>query len=301
MPTPTLLDGAMGTELYLRGVAVPSHITSIWSALALVEAPEAVVDVHRAYIDAGADVITINNYAVTRPLLEREGMGSRLEELTLRAVELAERAISESGESGRAVRIAGSLPPLDTSYRFELVGGDEAILDEYRTIARMLAGRVDLLLCETLSCIREAKAAQRAARETDCEVWLSWTLRGDLPDCLPSGEALADAFAAAREVGADGYLVNCCGANFATRAIGILAARTNVPVGAYANSFEVTPGDASAERPVPEKLPGKVLDEAGYAAEVAHWLDAGAEIVGGCCGTRPAHIARLREVLDARA
>ena len=87
-----LLDGGMGTELRARGVEVPDHITSIWSAKALVADPEAVVGVHRDYIDAGADVITINNYAVTPPLLAREGMQSDFEALTLKAVELAERA-----------------------------------------------------------------------------------------------------------------------------------------------------------------------------------------------------------------
>ena len=297
MERPILLDGAMGTELQRRGVAVPSHITSIWSALALIESPDAVVDVHRAYIDAGADVITINNYAVTPPLLARAGLESRLDELTLLAVELAERAVRESG---RSVRIAGSLPPLDTSYRFELVGPDAEILDSYRRIARLLAGRVDVLLCETLSCIREASAAQRAARETDNEVWLSWTLRGDLRDRLPSGEHLAAAFEAARELGADAYLVNCCGANFATSAIAVLATRSEAPVGAYANSSEVITGDESSPRPVPEALPARHLDAEAYAAEVALWLDGGARIVGGCCGTRPASIARLRELIDAR-
>ena len=78
----TLLDGGMGFELQLRGVKVPSHTESIWSALALVEDPDAVVAVHADYIEAGADIITINNYAVTPPILAREGMEDRVEELT---------------------------------------------------------------------------------------------------------------------------------------------------------------------------------------------------------------------------
>lgn len=293
----TLLDGAMGTELKMRGIEVPSHLTSIWSALALIDAPEAVLDVHRAYIEAGADVITANNYAVTRPLLEREGLAARFDDLTLRAVELAERAVEESGQP---VRIAGSLPPLDTSYRSELVGEDSLILDEYRRMAELMSDRVDILLCETLSCIREATAAQQAARETDRRVWLSWTLRGDLPDRLPSGESIADAFEAAADIGADAYLINCSGANFATRAVEILAGLTDAPLGAYANSFEVDSGEESAQRPAPEQLPGKPLDVDGYAAHVERWLDAGARIVGGCCGTSPAHVARMRTLIDER-
>ena len=127
----------------MRGVKVPSHTTSIWSAQALMDAPEAVVDVHRDYIEAGASVITANNYAVTPPLLARAGLQDRTEELTLRAVELAERA---RDTCGRELRIAGSLPPLDTSYRADLVGPDDDIRVAYERIASVLAPRVDSLL-----------------------------------------------------------------------------------------------------------------------------------------------------------
>ena len=152
----TLLDGGPGTELRMRGIEVPSHITSIWSARALFADPDAVVRVHADYIAAGADVITANNYAVTPPLLAREGIGDRLEELTLRAVELACRA---RDASGRPVRIAGSLPPLDTSYRADLVGAAALLRAAYRRLAALLAPRGALLRGETLSSSREAAAA----------------------------------------------------------------------------------------------------------------------------------------------
>ena len=87
-----LLDGGMGSELRARGVEVPDHVTSIWSAKALIDAPEVVLQIHRDYTEAGADVITVDNYAVTPPLLAREGMEHRVEELTELAVDLAEEA-----------------------------------------------------------------------------------------------------------------------------------------------------------------------------------------------------------------
>ena len=101
-----LLDGGTGTELRERGVEVPCHRTSIWSAHALIAAPDEVVAVHREYIEAGARVVTACNYAVTPTLLAREGMEGRLEELSVLAVELARRAADESGED---VRVAASL------------------------------------------------------------------------------------------------------------------------------------------------------------------------------------------------
>ena len=292
----TLLDGGTGTELRAIGVEVPSHITSIWSAKALLDAPDAVVKVHRDYIAAGADVITVNNYAVTPPLLAREGLEQRLEELTTLATDLALRA---RDESGRDVRIAGSLPPLETSYRADLVGENDAILADYRRLAAAFGSRVEILLCETMARAREAVAAATAAAETDREFWVSWTLQGSRPGHLPSGETVPEAYAAVEHLGAHAYLVNCCGANFVTGVMGTLHSLTDRPVGGYANGADAIPAEDTAVT-TPEDAPRKALDVEGYAAAVSAWLDAGATIVGGCCSTRPAHIARLRRLLDER-
>ncbi|MCZ6867891.1 MAG: homocysteine S-methyltransferase family protein [Gammaproteobacteria bacterium] len=291
-----LLDGGMGTELRARGVEVPDHITSIWSAKALVADRAAVVAVHRDYIDAGADVITINNYAVTPPLLAREGMEGDFEALTLKAVELAERA---RDASQRPVRIAGSLPPLETSYRPDLVRDDVEIGAVYERMAELLATRVDILLCETLSCAREAVAAARAATAFDREVWLSWTLQGNLPDRLPSGETVEEAFDAASGLPVDGYLVNCCGANFVTGAMEILRKLTDKPIGGYANSANVIPAVEGEASLAPEGVERERLDVDAYGETVKEWMNRGATIVGGCCGTRPSHIARLRQLIDS--
>jgi S-methylmethionine-dependent homocysteine/selenocysteine methylase len=290
-----LLDGGMGTELSARGVEVPDHITSIWSAKALMDAPESVLQVHRDYIEAGADVITVNNYAVTRPILSRERLDDRFEELTLRAIDLARRA---RDDEARSVRIAGSMPPLETSYRPELVGEDDAILKEYRRMAEVLAPRVDILLCETMSSAREALAAATAATETDREVWVSWTLQGNRPDHLPSGETVREAYEMLVHLRISAYLVNCCGANFVTRAVKTLFRLTTRAVGGYANAADVIAGVEARSPPAPELVAREPLDVEGYATAVARWIEAGASIVGGCCSTRPAHIARLRRLLE---
>lgn len=299
MPTAiTLLDGAMGSELLLRGVDVPDYITSIWSAKALNDAPDTVLKIHEDYIEAGADVITANNYAVTPPILSRAGLEDRFEEMTRRAADLANQARDRASSS---VRVAGSMPPLETSYRPQLVGDDRAILETYRRMAEVLAPRVDILLCETMSSAREALAAATAATETDREVWVSWTLQGDRPDHLPSGETVPEAFQTILHLKIGAYLVNCCGANFVTRATKTLSGLTVRPVGGYANPADVTPGVDGEERPEPEQVARRSLDVEGYAAAVAQWIDAGARIVGGCCFTRPAYIARMRRLIDQRS
>lgn len=296
----TLLDGGIGFELKLRGVKVPSHSESIWSALALIEDPDAVVNVHVDYIEAGADVLTINNYAVTPPILAREGIGDRVEELTERAVDLAEEACSKAG---RRPRLAGSFPPLETSYRADLVKGRDEVIDGYRRIGSVLEKRVDLILCETLASSHEAVWACEAAEETGLEYWISWTLQGTRLNTLPSGESLPDAFSALGELKPSAYLVNCCGANFVTAALPVLAGLTTSPIGGYANAESVVPDDGRAgfdeDVESAQRSAATVLDPEAYASEVEKWLSAGASIVGGCCGTRPKHIRRIKEMLSS--
>jgi S-methylmethionine-dependent homocysteine/selenocysteine methylase len=296
----TLLDGGIGYELKLRGVNVPSHVDSIWSALALVEDPDAVVDVHVAYIEAGADIVTINNYTVTPPILAREGMEHRVEELTEIALDLMDKACEIAG---RRPRIAGSFPPLETSYRADLIKGRDEVVDGYRRIGSVLKGRADLILCETLASAQEAVWACEAAAETGIEYWLSWTLQGRRMNILPTGESLADAFNALGDLDPAAHLVNCCGANFVTAAMPVLSGLTSKPIGGYANAEWVEPDEGNTGLEAdPEKLQRKastVLKPDAYADEVRKWLDAGASIIGGCCGTRPSHISRLREMLNA--
>ncbi len=90
-------DGGLGSELRQRGVNVPSHVDSVWSALTLKTDPIAVEKIHLDYIAASADYITINNYALTQPILNREGMSSELEDLILIAINLAKNAVQKSG------------------------------------------------------------------------------------------------------------------------------------------------------------------------------------------------------------
>ena len=102
-------DGGMGSELRFRGVEVPSHIESIWSALALTTNTKEIKEIHLDYIEAGAQYITANNYTVTRPILERANMADQLEDLTLLSISIAKEAIKESGKD---ILLATSLPPL---------------------------------------------------------------------------------------------------------------------------------------------------------------------------------------------
>ena len=150
LPRPVLLDGGMGRELRFRGVDVPG---TIWSALALIEAPEVVRRIHADYIQAGADVITINSYGVIRSDLAKENLEDRFAELNRTAGRLA---VEARDMSAKDVVIAGSLPPLRGSFRPDRVGRIADIEPLYREQAELLAPFVDLFICETMSTAAES-------------------------------------------------------------------------------------------------------------------------------------------------
>ncbi len=281
----TILDGAMGTELKARGADVPDYRNSAWSAIALVRDPGAIKQLHRDYIDAGAQVVTANNYAVVPRLLSRVGLEGRLEELTRTACRLARAARDESGRSD--VQVAGSLPPLETTYRADLVPAGEELDETYGRIARALVGEVDLALAETLTTAREAVAAARAAHFAGLRIWVSWNLALDGAR-LRGGESLTAAVRALDGLPVEAFLVNCIPTGHVLEALEELRAVTDRPIGAYANSC------ASAhDQDALDACAGMVLGPEAYAEVAATWVAAGATLVGGCCDTNPVHIAAL--------
>ena len=283
-------DGGMGSELRFRGVEVPSHTESIWSALALIENTADVKEIHLDYINAGAQFITANNYTVTRPILERANMGDRLEELTLLSLSIAKEAIEESGKD---ILLAASLPPLETSYRADLILDEIMMVSQYEELAKILEGRCDIIICETMSHSTEAKIALSSIQNSNAEKWLSWTLHGNRCNTLPSGETIAEAFKQTSDLSCDAYLVNCCGANLVTESLKELKKLTNKPFGGYANSELIelsvdNTKEISAENNHWESA--ITIDEETYTSEVSKWIDEGASIIAGCCRTRPSHI-----------
>ncbi len=297
MPTwpdnPLLLDGGLGRELRLRGIEI---LNSIWSANGLLVAPEIVRQVHQEYITAGADVITTNTYGIIRSGLAQMGIEDRFVALNTLACDLARQAREIEG---RPVLIAGSLPPLRGSYRPDLVGPFDEIAPLYQEQAALLAPHVDLLLCETMSNAAEGRAAAWAACQTGLPVWVSWTLHEDHSGRLRSGETIAQAAAALQDLPVSGFLANCCAPESISAAMPQRVATGGRWVGGYANSFRpvakdwTIDGDQKSDGALPLRAD---LDPVSYAQYAAAWLEAGATVVGGCCGTRPAHIAEIRKV-----
>lgn len=291
---PVLLDGGMGRELQFRGIQLSE---SIWSAQGLIAAPDVVRQIHMDYIDAGADIITANTYGVIRTDLAKIGIEDQFKALNEKACILAREACDAAK---RPVAVAGSLPPLRGSFRPDLVGPKAEILPRYREQARILAPFVDLLLCETMSSADEARVAAETACETGMPVWVSWTLHEDQSGRLRSGETIAQAIAALDGLPVSGFLVNCASPSSVTRAIVQLAACTDHRIGGYANTFHPIPvnwrldGETASDGLLPLR---EDLGPDAYAIHASRWLQAGASIIGGCCGTRPAHIRKLQQLI----
>jgi S-methylmethionine-dependent homocysteine/selenocysteine methylase len=258
----TVLDGPLGTELVRRGVALPAPG---WSAHALDVAPEVVAAIHRDYVAAGATVHTTNTFRT-----KRRSVGDRWEELLQRAVRIAR-------ESAGGLRVAGSIAPLEDCYRPDLSPG-LASREEHREVAQALArAGVDLLLCETFPNELEAIVATEEAVRTGVETWVSL-----LP--MTSDFPLRDTARRCVDVGASAVLVNCLPAKDVLVRLEQLAG-LGVSFGAYANAGDERDGYGWGAEPE--------LAASRYEELARRWIEAGATIVGGCCGTGPAHIARL--------
>lgn len=278
-----VLDGAMGTELHRLGVETD---LPLWSALALMSHPETVLQIHREYVIAGADILTANTFRTTPRTFTKAGQQERSEALTALAVALARKAAEEVPE--RAVLVAGSIAPLEDCYRPDLVPSDDELQGEHELhAARLARAGVDFILLETMGTIREARAALTAARETGNEAVLSFICRED--GCLLSGEPLDDAVRAVAPLEPTILSVNCVPVTQINPALAALSAAWPGPWGVYANAGR------------PEDRASGVITTAvhpeEYREEARHWIAMGARLIGGCCGTNPAHIGAVRSLL----
>ena len=283
-----LLDGGMSRELMRLGAP---FCQPEWSALALIESPDHVRRAHRSFAAAGAQVLTTNAYAVVPFHLGAEPFERRGRHLAELAARLAREAADEAG-----VRVAGCLPPPLGSYRPDVV--DDA---ESARILQVLidaqAPFADVWLIETRSSIAEAElAASIVADHGDIPLWIAYTVDDVDGATLRSGESVVDAVRAAERVGAGVVAFNCSSPAAVEHALRTARPATDLTMGAYANAL-VDVADGAAN----EDIAAVDLDltPTAFVGWAERWIDAGARLVGGCCGIDARHLAALSAHLSA--
>ncbi len=272
-----IFDGAMGTMLYARGV----FINQCYDELNL-RSPELVREVHDAYVRAGAEVLETNSFGANGLKLSQYGLESQVESINWRAAELARAS------AGDDVLVAGAVGPLGV--RLEPFGPTS--LDEARELFRaqmaaLRAGGADLFIIETFSDLGEMQQAILAARDVDPAAIVIAQMTIGTDGLTPFGASAQDVARALDEFGADILGLNCSvGPQTILEAIEKMATATSRKLSAQPNAG------------MPRDVGGRTMYMASpeYMATYGrHLIQAGARVVGGCCGTTPEHIRSLVE------
>ena len=273
-------DGAMGTMLQEAGLP-PGAPPEAW----LLDNGEAVRKIHRAYVDAGSDLILTCTFGATRPRLERSGLADRLMDINHRAVEVAREA------AGEGVFVAGDIGPMG---EFLAPLGDltyQEAVDIFAEQADALTGAgVDVLYIETMSALAEVQAAVEGALQVADGTPVTATLSFDSHGRTNMGVRPKDAVEVLLALGVDALGANC-------------GATLGMTLGAVEAMHEVAPAAPLIVKPNAGK-PRLVEDEVVYDATPEDMADyarrfvaLGARVVGGCCGSTPEHIAAIAQAV----
>jgi 5-methyltetrahydrofolate--homocysteine methyltransferase len=280
-----LADGATGTSLFAMGLE-SGEAPELWNEAQ----PEKITKLHQDFVDAGADIILTNSFGGTRQRLKLHHAQDRVHELNRKAAEIA-RAVADKAE--RKVIVAGSVGP--TGELLQPLGAltfDEAVTSFAEQMAGLKEGGVDILWIETMSSPEEIRAAAEAAVKTGMPY--VYTGSFDTAGKTMMGLAPRDIHGVAADIG-DGP--TAVGANCGVGASDILASLLDMTE-ADPNAVVVVKGNCG----IPE-FRGTEIHYSGtppLMAEYAHLaVDAGAKIIGGCCGTTCNHLAAMRKALDA--
>ena len=268
-------DGAMGTMLYSRGV----FINQCYDELN-VRSPELVLDVHRAYVKAGAELLETNSFGANRLKLAQYGLENHVAEFNRRAAEIAREA------AGANVLVAGAVGPLGVRIEpFGATSREEARGHFREQMHALLEGGADCFLLETFSDLGEIEQALAAARELSLGTPVIAQMTIGQDGLTPFGATPEDVARTLDEWGADVIGLNCSvGPQAILEAIERMAAVTKRKLSAQPNAG------------MPRDVSGRTMYMASpeYMASYArHFIQAGAKLIGGCCGTTPDHIKSL--------
>lgn len=286
-----VIDGAIATELAERGAPIGEDATG-FNAIANIESPDVVKAMHRDYIAAGVTALSTNTFGCGPAELESVGLGDRFEEINRAAVKLAIEAREEANAPD--VAIVGVI---------SCVSRSGSLLGSYDDFARVLADAgVDVIAVEMIGTLADGTEAISAVKKTGVPVWVGISAQraadGGLEtlthdehfDDFNPPEDVREDVAAFVSLGVDAITVMHTEMEYIEETLVILREEFDGPIGAYPHrgTWEGT-------------WVNDPIDPKDFAAAAVRWVDAGAQIVGGCCGIGPAHIAAVSEALRDRA
>lgn len=276
-----LMDGAFGTEIAARGF---DSSLPLYSARALMHAPDLVRRIHTDYIRAGAQLIRANSFCTAPIALRAAGLDRYQDEATDHAVRLAHEAVAAEGMQ-ESVIVAGCMSPLGSWLERD---GERELRNAHEAQAMRLAvAGVELVFCETMPSVREAVAAVQAVNAAGMRAVVSFVPSNARH--LLSGETIDTALRKIVPLQPLMVCLNCCPPPVGDDAMPTFLSHTSLPVGIYAS---VSDTEKRADLPVPPSV-------LNYHRHAERWLELGARLIGGCCGTTPAHISFLRNRLGA--
>jgi homocysteine S-methyltransferase len=292
-----ILDGALATEFERRGCDLND---SLWSAKVLMEQPELIRQVHLDYFNAGADIAITASYQATVEGFAKRGL-SKKEALALmqKSVQIAKEARDEfwSNEKNRANRVyplvAASVGPYGafladgSEYRGDYNLTEQELIDFHRPrVEALIASGADLLACETIPCLIEARALVKLLSEfPTTHAWYTFSAKDGEHIChgekISECTAFLDSSPQAAAIG-----INCTSPLYIPSLIREIKKNTNKPVIVYPNSGEVYDPETNTWH-------GETsCDAFGLQSKV--WYENGATLIGGCCRTTPEHIREIK-------
>jgi len=280
-----LLDGALGTELQRHGVPLP---LPLWSAEANLTHSEIVASLHQDYVQAGAQVLTTNTFRTTSWSYVKAGYTlasarQRARESLLRAVTLARKAATPN------TSVAGSLAPLEDCYQPDAFPGTTTAQEIFEeTLSWFQEKGVDLLLLETMGNKEEIAAALQVAKKFPFPVWLSLILKDS--SHLLDNSPLEIAIYLAKKSNAQAVLLNCNSVKLTQAGITTLQSHWFGFWGVYPN-VGATPVE-------PDGTIVATIPTAIFRRYARGYIEAGAKVVGSCCGSTPEHTRLLRQLIE---
>ena len=279
----SILDGAMGSELILRGEVLPPHI---WSAKVNLSKPNLILDIHKEHIKAGSNFITANTFRTTPRAYRKTGLSN------IKAYKMAKKSLTSAVNiakvaANHSVKILGSIAPLEDCYSPEIYPGAEIAKEEFTLFTNWLndAG-IDGFILETMNNIQETTICLEVIKKFKLPVWVSFNLLNS--SHIKSGEKLKEAIKITSKFDVECILLNCNPIERTRESMKIISKNFS-KWGIYPN--------LGIGEPSPDGVISDYYTDEDFINICKDAINLGASIIGGCCGSSPRHIKLLLDRL----